>query len=54
MLAAVGPAVRAVDGVIDVIGRLAYAIDDTIRPPRPAEADEPETPHSPVAARRLI
>src|SRR5689334_1580397 len=36
MLAAVGPAVRAVDGVIDVIGRLAYAIDDTIRPPRSA------------------
>lgn len=54
MLAAVGPAVRAVDGVIDVTGRLAYAIDDTIRPPRSAEADEPETPHSPVAARRMV
>jgi CBS domain-containing protein len=54
MLAAVGPAVRAVDGVIDVTGRLAYAIDDSIRLLRPAEADEPETPHSPVAARRMI
>jgi CBS domain-containing protein len=53
MLAAVRPAVRAVDGVIDVIGRLDYAIDDTKRFPQPAEPDEPETPHSPVAARRL-
>ena len=50
MLAAVQPALRAVDGVVDVIGRLGYAIDDTRRPPQP---DEPETPHSPVAARRL-
>jgi CBS domain-containing protein len=54
MLAAVGPAVRAVDGVIDVTGRLGYAIDDTTRPPRPAEADEPEPAHLPVAAARLI
>jgi CBS domain-containing protein len=53
MLTAVRPAVRAVDGVIDVVGRLGYAIDDTSRPPRPAELDEPETPRSPVAARRL-
>ena len=53
MLAAVRPAVRAVDGVIDVIGRLGYAIDDTKRFPQPAEPAEPETPHSPVAARRL-
>ena len=44
------PAVRAVDGVIDVEGRLGYAFDDTIRTPRPTE---PETPRSPVAARRL-
>ena len=51
MLAAVRPAVRAVDGVIDVIGRLACAIDDTRRPP---QLEEPETPHSPAAARRLI
>jgi hypothetical protein len=50
MLAAVRPAVRAVDGVIDVVGRLGYAIDDTERLPQP---DEPETAHSPVAARRL-
>jgi hypothetical protein len=53
MVTAVRPAVRAVDGVIDVIGRLGYAIDDTKRFPQPAEPDEPETPHSPVAARRL-
>jgi CBS domain-containing protein len=52
MLAAVHPAVRVVDGVIDVIGRLGYAIDDTSRP-RPDEPDEAETPRSPVAARRL-
>ena len=44
------PAVRAVDGVIDVEGQLGYAFDDTIRTPRPTE---PETPRSPVAARRL-
>ena len=50
MLSAVRPAVRAVDGVIDVVGKLGYAIDDTSRPPRPAE---PETPRSPVASRRL-
>ncbi len=50
MLAAVQPAVRAVDGVIDVTGRLGYTIDDTRRPPQP---DAPETPRSPVAARRL-
>jgi CBS domain-containing protein len=51
MLAAVWPAVRAVDGVIDVIGRLGYAIDDTRRSPQPGE---PETPYVPVAAHRLI
>jgi CBS domain-containing protein len=45
-------AVRAVDGVIDVVDRLGYAIDDTRRP-RPDEPDEAETPRSPVAARRL-
>jgi CBS-domain-containing membrane protein len=54
MLTAVRPAVRAVDGVIDIVGRLGYAIDDTRQPPWPAEADEPETLRSPVAARRLI
>ena len=43
-------AVRAVDGIIDVDGRLGQAIDDTERP-RPAEQDESETLSSPVAAR---
>ena len=32
MLAAVLPAVRAVDGVIDVEAQLSYAIDDTRLP----------------------
>jgi CBS domain-containing protein len=53
MLAAVRPAVRAVDGVIDVVGRLGYAVDDTRRPSWPVEPAEPETPRSPIAARRL-
>ena len=52
MLAAVHRAVRAVDGVIDVVGRLGYAIDDTRRR-RPDEPDEAETPRPPVTARRL-
>ena len=53
MLAFLLPAVRAVDGVVDVEGQLSYAIDDTRRPYRP-EHDEIDTPSSPVAARRLI
>lgn len=52
MLAALLPAVRAVDGVIDVEGRLSYAIDDTGRP-HSLGLDLPETLHSPVARRRL-
>jgi hypothetical protein len=48
MLVAVPPTVRAVDRVVNV-GLLGYAIDDTVRPPQLAE---PETPHSPVMARR--
>jgi CBS domain-containing protein len=50
MLSALMPAVRAVDGVIDVEGRLGYAIDDA-RLPR--DADQLETVNSPVARRRL-
>ena len=50
MLSALLPAVRAVDGVIDVEGRLGYAIDDA-RLPR--DADQLETVNSPVARRRL-
>jgi len=53
MLTAVKPAIRAVDGVIDVLGRLGYAIDDTRRPAEPEEPEGPETLRSPVAARRL-
>ena len=53
MLAFLLPAVRAVDGVVDVEGQLSCAIDDTRRPHRP-EHDEIDTPSSPVAARRLI
>ena len=53
MLAFLLPAVRAVDGVVDVEGQLSYAIDDTRRPYRP-EHDEIDTPSSPVVARRPI
>lgn len=52
MLALLPPAVRAVDGVVDVDGQLSYAIDDTWPAHRP-EPDAPETVRSPVAARRL-
>ena len=52
MLTPLLPAVRAVDGVIDVEGQLGYAIDDTWPAHRPEPA-EPETVRSPVAARRL-
>jgi CBS domain-containing protein len=48
MLAAVLPAVRAVDGVIDVETRLDYAIDDTRLP---HGGDHLETAKSPVALR---
>ena len=57
MLGFILPAVRAVDGVIDVAveGKLRYAIDDTAPHPAPAH-DEPlmtHGAHSPVASRRL-
>jgi len=52
MLAVLLPAVRAVDGVVDVEGQLGYAIDDTWPPHRPEPA-EPETVRSPCAARRM-
>ena len=50
MLAALLPAVRAVDGVIDVEGQLGYAIDDTRLP---HSANQPDTLSSPVVRRRL-
>jgi CBS domain-containing protein len=50
MLTALLPAVRAVDGVIDVAAQLGYAIDDT-RPPH--GSDQLETVNSPVGRRRL-
>jgi CBS domain-containing protein len=53
MLALIRPAVRAVDGVIDVGGQLSYAYDDTGPLPAP-ERDEPPITHSPVASRRLV
>lgn len=52
MLAALLPAVRAVDGVIDVEGQLGYAIDDTRRPHDPGP-NPPDTLHSPVAQYRM-
>jgi CBS domain-containing protein len=55
MAAVIRPAIRAVDGVIDVEGELSYAYDDT-RPLAAPERDEsPMTrgPHPPVASRRL-
>jgi CBS domain-containing protein len=55
MLALIVPAVRAVDGVIDVESQLGYAIDDSIRVTTP-EYDEPEmfsVDHLPLGARRL-
>jgi len=55
MLALVQPAVRAVDGVIDVGGELSYAIDDTAPLHAPERDESPLTrgPHPPVASRRL-
>lgn len=55
MLALIVPAVRAVDGVIDVESQLGYTIDDSIRAATP-EYDEREmftANHGPLAARRL-
>jgi CBS-domain-containing membrane protein len=52
MVALIRPAVRAVDGVIDVEGELGYVFDDTKLLPA-AEHDEPLITHSPVASRRL-
>jgi CBS domain-containing protein len=52
MVALIRPAVRAIDGVIDVEGELSYAFDDT-KPLHAAEGDESPITHSPVASRRL-
>jgi CBS domain-containing protein len=52
MVALIRPAVRAIDGVIDVEGELSYAFDDTRPLPAP-ERDETPITHSPVASRRL-
>jgi CBS domain-containing protein len=52
MVALIGPAVRAVDGVIDVEGELSFAFDDT-KPPSAPEREETPVTHSPVASRRL-
>ena len=55
MLTRVWPAVRAVDGVIDVDGDLGYASDDTEPLPAPEREESPLTrgTHPPIAARRL-
>ena len=55
MLTRIWPAVRAVDGVIDVDGDLGYAFDDTRPPPAPERDESPLTrgTHPPIAARRL-
>jgi CBS domain-containing protein len=55
MLAKIWPAIRTVEGVIDVEGELGYAFDDTVPLPAPARDESPLTrgPHPPVAARRL-
>ncbi len=52
MLALLLPAIRAVDGVVDIGGELSYAIDDTRRPHR-LEHDAIDTPSSPLGSRRL-
>jgi hypothetical protein len=52
MLALIRPAVRAVDGVIDVEDDLGYAFDDTGPLPAPEHDGSPVT-HSPIASRRL-
>jgi len=56
MLALIWPAVRAVEGVIDVQGELGYACDDTVSLPAPDRDESPLTrgPHPPVAARRPV
>jgi len=53
MLAFLLPAVRAVDGVVDVEGQLSYAIDDTRRP-HLLKHDDIDRPRSPLGSRRLI
>ncbi len=55
MLALILPAVRGVDGVIDVEGELRYAVDDTRPLPGPERDESPLTRgiHPPVASRRL-
>lgn len=55
MVALIGPAVRAVDGVIDVEGELRYAFDDTKALHAPERDESPMTrgTHPPVASRRL-
>ncbi len=55
MLTLILPAVRGVDGVIDVEGELRYAVDDTRPLPDPERDESPLTRgiHPPVASRRL-
>ena len=53
MVAHIRPAVRAIDGVIDVEGELSYVFDDDTKLLPAAEHDEPLITHSPVASRRL-
>lgn len=55
MLTRIWPAVRAVDGVIDVDGDLGYAFDDTKPLPAPERDESPLTrgTNPPIAARRL-
>lgn len=52
MVALIRPAIRAVDGVIDVKGELRYVLDDT-KLLHVAEPDGSPVTHSPVASRRL-
>ena len=52
MVALIRPAVRAVDGVIDVEGELSYAYDDTKPQPAP-ERDESPMTHASAASRKL-
>jgi CBS domain-containing protein len=56
MLALIGSAIRAVEGVIDVEGKLGYAVDDTRPLPAPERDESPLTrgPHPPLASRRAI
>ncbi len=55
MVDLIWPAIRAVEGVIDVEGELGYAFDDTVTLPAPDRDESPLTrgPHPPLASRRL-